>query len=196
MPSYCFSCCFSLKTAVIPEGVTEIGSHAFEHCFELINVTLPNTVEKIGNNAFCECEKIKKITLPSSLTEFGAAVFDDCESLTAITVSPSKLHLLLRYHSDQKYKIFILALRNCLEAGTVSAEESDVLAEQIQKHLTICVKELLDFPPFASLITERKMINRTQAEEYRLSCQSVECKVIFLNYINSLNGNSTDSYKL
>ena len=41
-----------LKSAIIPEGVVEIGSRAFENCAQFEHIELPNTLERIGESAF------------------------------------------------------------------------------------------------------------------------------------------------
>ena len=40
-----------MRTVVIPEGVTTIGSHAFYDCRWLTNLTLPEGVANIGDYA-------------------------------------------------------------------------------------------------------------------------------------------------
>ena len=47
-----FPYCNSLKTVVIKEGTTVIGSSAFNNCANLETVTIPDSVTYIANNAF------------------------------------------------------------------------------------------------------------------------------------------------
>lgn len=47
-----FSYCSSLKTVVIKEGTTVIGSRAFDNCPSLETITIPNSVVEIGYDAF------------------------------------------------------------------------------------------------------------------------------------------------
>ena len=54
--------------AVVPKGVTKIGSYAFYDCNSLTEVQLPNTVTTIGEFAFWSCDSLTDVTLPDSLT--------------------------------------------------------------------------------------------------------------------------------
>lgn len=45
----------SIKTVVIGNGVTGIGSNAFRDCTGLTSVTIPAGVTEIGDNAFANC---------------------------------------------------------------------------------------------------------------------------------------------
>lgn len=99
----------NVKTAVIEEGITEIGSHAFFYCTTLTNVTLPSTLEVIGdgafryatnlreiiipegvkvieNNAFQNCEKMTKAVIPSTVETMSYQIFWNCTSLTDVTL--------------------------------------------------------------------------------------------------------------
>lgn len=67
----------TLKSLVIPDSVTEIGSHAFLYCRALESVSLGESVEWIGNNAFYGCTSLKTITIPSTVTRLGTDYFDD-----------------------------------------------------------------------------------------------------------------------
>ena len=62
----------TVKSVIIKEGVTYLGTHAFRGCMELTSVTLPDTVTRIGNNAFETCIKITGVKLPKNLTSIGS----------------------------------------------------------------------------------------------------------------------------
>lgn len=56
--------------------VTSIGAWAFEEYiqgpgFNIKSVVIPDTVTSIGSEAFGNCENLKKVTLPSSVTSIG-----------------------------------------------------------------------------------------------------------------------------
>ena len=53
----------SLKTVVIPEGVTGIGDLAFGKCPELTRVVIPESVSEIGVNPFLMCENLTDIII-------------------------------------------------------------------------------------------------------------------------------------
>ncbi|MBQ8546210.1 MAG: leucine-rich repeat domain-containing protein [Clostridia bacterium] len=80
--SYQFSHIDSIKSVVIPEGVTSIGANAFAKS-SISSITLPSTLKTIGANAFAET-KISNITLPSSLESVGEGAFSYCYSLNDV----------------------------------------------------------------------------------------------------------------
>ena len=51
----CCEKCYSLKTIIIPNGVTEIGGGAFSGCTNLVSITIPDTVTNIGEESFQGC---------------------------------------------------------------------------------------------------------------------------------------------
>ena len=79
----------SIKSVVIENGVTSIGSWAFEYCESLTSITIPNSVTNIGWDAFFMCKSLKNITIPNSVKEIGNGAFEYCESLTSITIPNS-----------------------------------------------------------------------------------------------------------
>ena len=78
-----------VKSAVIAEGVTSIGSHAFFDCTSLTSVTIPDSVTSIGDNAFGSCESLTSVTIPGSVTSIGGKAFFGCTSLTSVTIPDS-----------------------------------------------------------------------------------------------------------
>ena len=74
----------SIKSVVISEGVTHIGSFAFSELDNLITVTLPTSLTYIGASAFYGCNSLGTITIPKSLTYLGSFAFSGCDKLTAI----------------------------------------------------------------------------------------------------------------
>ena len=77
----------TMKTVIIGDGVTSIGSSAFYHCTSLTSVTIPDSVTSIGEGAFTWCTSLTSVTIPDSVTSIGNYAFSDCTSLTSITVS-------------------------------------------------------------------------------------------------------------
>lgn len=53
---------------IIPDDVTNIGSHAFYNCNSLMSVTIGNNVTSIGSYAFYNCNKLTEVYNKSSLT--------------------------------------------------------------------------------------------------------------------------------
>lgn len=58
----------SIKSMVIENGVTSIGSGTFYGCNNLEAITFPNSVTSIGVGAFYFCTKLTSITIPGSVT--------------------------------------------------------------------------------------------------------------------------------
>jgi len=72
------SCAFRLHniiTITIPEGVTEIGQEAFSHCTSLTSATIPNSVKNINLGAFFNCNKLINITIPENVETIGEHAF-------------------------------------------------------------------------------------------------------------------------
>jgi len=81
-----FYYCTSLKSIVIPEGITMLTGATFGNCTSLESVTLPETLEVIGSGCFYNCLALKDITIPSSVTTINENAFLNCASLTSITI--------------------------------------------------------------------------------------------------------------
>ena len=79
----------SIKTVVIKNGVTSIGSNAFYGCTGLTSVTIPNSVTSIGENAFYGCARLTSVTIPDSVSYIGGSAFKLCTGLTAVTIPNS-----------------------------------------------------------------------------------------------------------
>ena len=75
-----------IKSVVIEDGVTRIGSCAFMNCSSLTDVNIPNSVTSIGCYAFRECSSLKKINIPNSVTSIGEDAFYFCTSLVELNI--------------------------------------------------------------------------------------------------------------
>ena len=73
---------------IIPEGITEIGSHAFYSCSGLTYIRIPSSVETIGSFALSGTN-LKEITLPQSLKTIKQRAFYNCYYLTSFTIPKS-----------------------------------------------------------------------------------------------------------
>ena len=65
----------TLKSVVIPEGVTWIQGNAFMGCTNLEKVVLPDTLLEIGQNAFRGCPNLTDVVIPDGCTAIGTAAF-------------------------------------------------------------------------------------------------------------------------
>jgi len=79
-----------IKTIVVEEGVTALGTHAFRECPNLTSVSLPNTLTTIGYSMFVRCNSLKSIVIPDSVTTLNAHTFYECSALESVKL-PSKI---------------------------------------------------------------------------------------------------------
>lgn len=78
----------SIKSVVLPSGITTIGANTFRES-SLESINLPEGLTTIKDMAFSKCASLKDVTLPSSLTSLGQYAFLYCSSLTKITIPGS-----------------------------------------------------------------------------------------------------------
>ncbi len=76
----------SIRSVVISEGVTSIGSDAFQYDAELTSVILPQSLLSVRSSAFC-MTGLTSITLPSSVNYIADNVFRGCHSLTTANLN-------------------------------------------------------------------------------------------------------------
>ena len=81
--------CSSLESVLIPDSVTNIGDNAFYDCESLASVTIPDSVTSIGYQAFSTCTGLVSVTIPESMTSIGMSAFRFCTSLTSVTIPDS-----------------------------------------------------------------------------------------------------------
>jgi RNA polymerase sigma factor (sigma-70 family) len=74
-----------IRSVMLPEGLTSIGSYAFLWC-RPASVRIPAGVTSIGEGAFTGCI-LNAIALPDSVTHLGRGAFRDCSSLSFATLS-------------------------------------------------------------------------------------------------------------
>ena len=69
----------NIKSLVVSDEITTLGTFAFNYCNNLKSASLPNSLTKIGRNAFAalatEICGLTKITIPSKVTEIGQYAF-------------------------------------------------------------------------------------------------------------------------
>ena len=76
-----------VTTAVIENGVTNIGAGAFAYCADLTSVSIPASVTSIGDDAFSNCGSLTSVSIPASVTSIGRSAFIFCSSLESINVA-------------------------------------------------------------------------------------------------------------
>ena len=81
----------AIKSVIIGNSVTSIGSSAFSDCKVLTSVTIVNSVTSIGDDAFIGCTALTSVTIPSSVTSIGHWAFNSCRSLTSVTLNSNAI---------------------------------------------------------------------------------------------------------
>ncbi len=76
----------NIKTVVISEGITKVGSESFYGAKNLEAVKLPDTLHIIGTSAFQGCTSLSDITLPFNLTDIQVNAFKGCTNLKSIAI--------------------------------------------------------------------------------------------------------------
>ena len=76
----------SIKSVVIENGVTSIGSYAFDGCEAMTAVDIPNSVTVLEDAAFARCKALTSITIPDNVTSIGSWAFQDCVALTTVKI--------------------------------------------------------------------------------------------------------------
>jgi hypothetical protein len=82
-----------IKTAIIQDGVTNIGDGAFYDCYGLTSVSIGNSVTVIADCAFRNCVGLTAFTIPNPVTTVGEEVFESCYNLTTVNISASVISL-------------------------------------------------------------------------------------------------------
>lgn len=65
----------TIRSVVIPNGISAIGDKAFMGCNRMLNIEIPNSVTRIGNEAFNGCTHLLDVDVPASVTSIGDNVF-------------------------------------------------------------------------------------------------------------------------
>lgn len=74
----------SVKSIVIEEGITRIGTSAFKECTLATSVSIAESVTDIGGWAFSYCESLTSVTIPSFIDSIYAYAFYECYGLESI----------------------------------------------------------------------------------------------------------------
>ena len=127
----------SLKTVIIEEGVTSIGSGAFLEAYSLSEVTLPKTLSAVEKYAFYNCSSLTGAFFWDSLTYIGKYAFAFCYHLDKITLPGNALlqiednaftysHISTVEIPAGLTSVPVAALQECYLAAYMVAEENPV----------------------------------------------------------------------
>ena len=182
----------SLKSIVIPEGVTQIGEAAFLKCSSLQDVSIPHSVTTIGEGAFCRCDSLESITIPDSVNEvprtivlscihlqhfyYGDAVIDVNDSYYMDETIDRDVHAANEMVHTHKYGI---DLPDCIKYPTVLAyrkkQPNDLLTAYICMNAAQIITYLMqkdDVGEISSLLKTEKIIR-----DYRVMRHSLDLAI-------------------
>lgn len=105
-----------VKSIIVEEGVTEIGTYAFYYCVNLTNVSLPNSLTKIGAFSFTGCNALTDIEIPSNVTTIGHSAFCYCRNLQYLYVQSPKVEVagFAFGYCERLYKVTFAGTRNSI----------------------------------------------------------------------------------
>jgi hypothetical protein len=83
----------NLRSVVIPDSVTNIGSGSFRWCTGLTNVSFGSGLLRIGAAAFFNCPGLTRITIPFSVATVGSQAFQDCTGLTNVAFADCNAYI-------------------------------------------------------------------------------------------------------
>ena len=69
-----YDCREYIKSVVIQDGVTTVGTRAFYDCINITSVRLPNTLKRLGAQVFWFCESLSSINLPERLEKIESGI--------------------------------------------------------------------------------------------------------------------------
>jgi hypothetical protein len=76
----------TIRSIVIPHGVTNIGNWCISNCPNLTSIIIPDTVTSIGDYFLSECTSLTSIVIPQGVTDIGKGFLNGCTSLTFISI--------------------------------------------------------------------------------------------------------------
>ncbi len=83
----------NLKTIIIPDTVTNMGTSVFSECTNLQKVHLPNIRRNITDSTFYNCTSLSEVNFPDTLETIGDSAFYNCKSLTEVNI-PAKVNTI------------------------------------------------------------------------------------------------------
>ena len=87
--SYSFNYWTSLKSIVIPSGITTFGDYVFQYCYSLHHLSIPKGAA-VGYGMLQNCYPLKKISIPSGISKINNSFLANCNGLSSITI-PSEI---------------------------------------------------------------------------------------------------------
>lgn len=118
----------TLNTALINEGVINIGVCAFYGCENLITVDFPESLTIIADNAFNRCHALKNVDFPDSVKSIGSSAFYECYALTEVVLPESLTTVTNSCFSRCKGLVTLVVGKDVKSIGGSAFSECDLLA--------------------------------------------------------------------
>jgi len=119
----------TLRTVILPNGLTSIGGSAFRGCTGITTITLPAGINTIEGAAFYGCTGLTSLTIPTSVTNIGSGAFTACTSLTTLTIPASVTSI-----GDNAFQCYISVDENNLNYSSIDG----LLFNKTQTNLMQC----------------------------------------------------------
>ena len=81
----------NIKSIILPDNITAIGTGTFEGCCSLTKLDIPLGVTSFDISAFKGCSSLENIRIPNEEQYISGSVFEGCSNLTSIVI-PSKVN--------------------------------------------------------------------------------------------------------
>lgn len=88
-----FQSCKSLKSLIMPEGVSGDTDNLVLSCSSLNEISFPSTINAVGESACSGCKSLGRITINEGVRRIGTLAFENNKSLKSVTL-PSSLDSL------------------------------------------------------------------------------------------------------
>ena len=124
-----------VKTLVVQDGITDIGSALLYGCNTLTSVTISNSVTEIGSFAFLECSNLTSITIPNSVTKIGASAFSE-SGLTSIVIPNSVIEIEYGAFSNCKELTSVTLPKNLKKLANITFSLSGLTSVVIPYGIT------------------------------------------------------------
>lgn len=75
-----------ITSAVIDEGITQLGNYTFRECDKLVSVTIPDSVTDLGEYTFSKCTSLTAVDVPNGVTTLKRYLFYQCTNLARVSM--------------------------------------------------------------------------------------------------------------
>ena len=99
-----------IKDIVIPDSVTKMEHEVFEECWSLTSAVIGKGITELGERTFRICQYLEHLELPEGLEKVGVRAFEECYSLKTVWVGGKEYRI-----SDPDAPVPVRLVYDCLE---------------------------------------------------------------------------------